>query len=105
MTEHSLSHPDQSVDFPLDSRWEHTPSAMAFPNGDTYALHHMDMDEYYLLPGSVAAFIWDLCDGSTPVEAMIERIVEEYDIDHATARADLIAFLSDLQQQDLIIRS
>ena len=43
------------------------------------------------------AFIWDLLENETTLDAITEALVEKYDIDAATARADADAFIESLK--------
>jgi hypothetical protein len=53
---------------------------------------------------AVAADIWRACDGSSRVEEIVERILQAYDVDRATATADLIECLDSLERKGLIVR-
>ena len=86
----------------IDSCWERSPDVMGFPSGEDYALHDMETDEYYVLPGRVATIVWDLCDGVTPVSVMVEKLESEFDANQDTVLVDLQEFLSQLFQLKLI---
>jgi hypothetical protein len=60
-------------------------------------IHHdvADMEAIYTLDG-VGARIWELLDGERDGQAVLRQIVEEYDVERETARADLIEFLEQL---------
>lgn len=51
---------------------------------------------------SVATRIWELADGSRSVDAIITALVDEFDADEATIRADALRFLDDLATAGLI---
>ena len=44
------------------------------------------------------AFIWDLLENETTLDAVTEALVEKYDIDAATAREDAAAFIESLKE-------
>lgn len=50
----------------------------------------------------LGAFIWDLLPEAENEEAILARILEEYEVDEATAKADLTAFLQKLQKMEII---
>jgi hypothetical protein len=50
----------------------------------------------------VAAFIWRLIDGSRPVKTIVARVAAAYGIDYATAAEDVVEFLGQLADGDLI---
>ena len=46
---------------------------------------------------SVAAFIWERLDGSTSGTAVVEALVERFEVDRARATADYCTFLEQLR--------
>lgn len=50
----------------------------------------------------VGGFIWDLLPAVNSPEEIVTRILEEYDVDEATARADVDAFLNKLRDMDIL---
>ena len=50
----------------------------------------------------VGGFIWDLLPSVNSPEQIVARILEEYDVDEATARADVDAFLNKLRDMDIL---
>jgi len=65
----------------------------------------LSLDEgcYYGLD-ELGTRIWKLLDADFDSEQVVERIIEEYDVDRETARKDLDAFLADLEKSGLIRR-
>lgn len=51
----------------------------------------------------VGASVWELCTGSNTVEQIVQGIIEEYDADSEQVAKDVEAFLTDLDQRELII--
>jgi hypothetical protein len=50
----------------------------------------------------VGAFLWDLLPGAAGTDALVHAVLEEYDVDEATARADIEAFLEKLRSMDIV---
>ena len=50
----------------------------------------------------VGAFLWDLLPGAAGTDALVQAVLEEYDVDEATARADIEAFLEKLRSMDIV---
>lgn len=50
----------------------------------------------------VAGFIWQNIDGCESVEAMIELVLEEFDVDRKTASEDVTGFLKTLKELGMI---
>lgn len=50
----------------------------------------------------VGAFLWDLLQEETTEEKLVERILEEYDVDEPTAKADIREFLEMLLKHKVI---
>jgi len=56
-----------------------------------------DMSEMFTL-NEVGCIVWEnLNEGATP-ESLLEAVVDNFDVDRATAKADLDAFLAELEQ-------
>jgi hypothetical protein len=51
---------------------------------------------------SVGARIWELADGTRSADAIADALVEEFDADETTIRADATRFLDDLARAGLI---
>ena len=68
-------------------------------------------DEYILVPivrrgaevdaifnlNGVSAFIWEKLDGQTPGGAIVQAIIERYDVDRGRATEDYLGFIQKLQ--------
>lgn len=50
----------------------------------------------------VATAIIERCDGTMSVEQIVDEIVEIFECDRSQAERDVVAFLSDLQERELI---
>jgi hypothetical protein len=46
----------------------------------------------------VSAFIWEQIDGQTPVAAIRDALVDEFEVKPEEAEADLVGFLQQLEQ-------
>jgi hypothetical protein len=57
--------------------------------------------EYFGLD-KVGSRIWELLEHSTSVGIIKTALLEEYEVDESTCEKDLIEFLEDLQNKDLI---
>jgi hypothetical protein len=50
----------------------------------------------------VGAFIWDILPQAENAEDILRAVLAEYDVDEATAKADIDAFLNKLQDMDIL---
>lgn len=50
----------------------------------------------------VGAFIWDLLPQAENGDDILKAVLAEYDVDEATAKADIDEFLNKLQEMDII---
>lgn len=50
----------------------------------------------------VGAFVWSLCDGTLPLEAMAERLRKEFKMNRVEAEAALVAFVQTLGRKGLL---
>ena len=48
------------------------------------------------------AFLWEILSKGAEKETLLARMLEEYEVDEATASADIDRFLRKLQEADLI---
>lgn len=60
-----------------------------------------DSNGLFLLT-EVGAFIWDLIPEAQNPEALVSAVLNAYEVDEATARADIDAFLAKLTELDII---
>lgn len=70
--------------------------------GDEMVLLDLQTGIYYTL-NSVGATVWRAIEDAQPVSAILDRVIAEYDVDRATARADVDRILGELVQQSLLI--
>ena len=52
---------------------------------------------------AVAQRVWELLQASTTATAIVDTIVDEYDVDAATCERDVRAFLDDLRARELLV--
>jgi hypothetical protein len=50
----------------------------------------------------LSAFLWERLPDAADEEALLQAVLDEYDVDKATARADIAAFLGELRQNEII---
>ncbi len=48
------------------------------------------------------AFLWQLLENDTTEDAIVKAMLEQYDVDEATAKADVTNFVAQLKDADLI---
>lgn len=61
----------------------------------------LDSNGLFVL-NELGGFLWDLLPEAQNVEALIAAVLEAYDVDEATAKADIEEFLDDLRKLDII---
>jgi Coenzyme PQQ synthesis protein D (PqqD) len=69
--------------------------------GDSIVVLDLDSSTYLSIEGS-GVVVWELVAAGAPVDAIVDALVAEYDVDIDEARADVIAFLDDLQARSLL---
>jgi len=90
----------------LKSVFSHSPDIVTRKTGSEYVLvpvanNIADMNSVYTL-NETGAFIWELINGSRNVEEIINSLVEEYNIDSETAKADIFEFAENLKDYLII---
>jgi hypothetical protein len=73
-------------------------------HGEATVLLNVKAGEYYVTHG-VGCMIWELLGDNVPVAEIIARICREYDVDVATAKNDVLAFVRHLQETALVVAS
>jgi len=63
-----------------------------------------DVDCIYTL-NEVGASVWELLDGQTPLADIRDAIVQEFDVSHEEAEADLVAFVQQLERVGAIVEA
>ncbi|MDQ6914186.1 MAG: PqqD family protein [Actinomycetota bacterium] len=77
-------------------------SSLSAPMLDETVILDADRGAYYRL-NSVASRVWDLlASGPRSVEAVVETVVAEYEVDPARAEADVVALLQRFADHDLV---
>jgi hypothetical protein len=69
--------------------------------GDEIVILDLDSCLYYSLD-PVGARIFELLERPTPLDAVLDTVVAEFDVDARTARADLLALVDTLVAQKLV---
>lgn len=64
-------------------------------------LLNLDNESYYGLD-EVGTRMWELLTTSNSIQAAYDALLEEYDVDDATLRRDLLVFISNLIDQGLL---
>lgn len=52
---------------------------------------------------SVGAFLWSLLETDTVFEDLLKAMMDEYEVDEATARKDLSTFIQQLEESNLLV--
>ena len=61
----------------------------------------LDSNGLFML-NELGGFLWDLLPEADSVEALIDAVLQNYDVDEATAKADIEEFLETLRKLDVI---
>lgn len=67
-----------------------------------WILLNLDDGQYYALD-EVSGRIWELCDGSRDVSAVVEAIRADFEAPPDTVEADVLAFLNELVDESLVL--
>jgi len=69
----------------------------------TLVLLDLEGGEYYALD-EVSARVWELCDGAHGVTAIAEHIGTEYDAPVSTIYEDVLGFLEEMLDENLLVQ-
>jgi hypothetical protein len=50
----------------------------------------------------LGGFLWDLLPEANSVDDLVQAVLADYEVDEATARADIVEFLEKLKKLDII---
>jgi hypothetical protein len=84
----------------------HSKSIVTTKTGNEYVLvpvanNIADMNSVYTL-NETGAFIWEHINGVNRVEDLINVMMEEFEVDHATASKDVFSFIEDMKRYLII---
>jgi pyrroloquinoline quinone biosynthesis protein D len=68
---------------------------------DQWILLDVDTGQYYALD-EVSGHIWDLCDGSHSVSAIVEEICREFEAPADAVQEDVLDFLGEMAGEKLV---
>ena len=90
----------------LKSVLSHSSSVVTRKTGSEYVLvpianNIADMNSVFTL-NETGAFIWELIDGKRDVDELISELTKEYDIDAASAEADVMDFIEKMNMYLII---
>lgn len=69
---------------------------VVIPSGDSLDLNMM------ITLNDTGAFLWKLLEQETDEDAMVSALLAEYDVDEASARTHVAAFVNKLKEQDFL---
>lgn len=69
--------------------------------GDEVAILDLDHSVYYGLD-PVGARIWELLQEPRALQAVLATVLDEFEVDEATARQDLLALVDELLEKQLL---
>lgn len=69
---------------------------------DQWILLDVESGQYYALD-EVSGRVWDLCDGSHSVSAMVATLCQEYDAPAEDVQEDVLEFLGEMAEEKLVI--
>jgi coenzyme PQQ biosynthesis protein PqqD len=67
-----------------------------------HILLDLDSGQYYALD-EVSGRIWELCDGTHDVAAVVAALCQDYDAPEEAVEADVLAFLGEMVDEKLLL--
>jgi hypothetical protein len=86
-----------------DSKLRRRDRVLAQRAAGQVVLLDLDGGQYYALD-EVSGRIWDLCDGSRDVSAVVSEICRDYDAPAESVEEDVLAFLGEMVEEKLVVR-
>jgi coenzyme PQQ synthesis protein D (PqqD) len=96
----------QTIPMPNVAVYRHAPDLIMRKVGDEAVVVPVrnrvgDLDSVFTL-NDVARRVWELLDGTRPVDAIVDTIVSEYDVPSDVAGADIHELLRTLEDASLV---
>lgn len=86
----------------LNNSWRISDQAVANMVGDETVILHLGNGTYYGLD-PIGARLWTALEGGRSVSAVLDDILEIFEVDRSTAEQDLLALLADLAENELVL--
>jgi coenzyme PQQ biosynthesis protein PqqD len=86
-----------------DSRFKRRDRVLVQRAAGKHILLDLDDGQYYALD-EVSGRIWEMCDGTNSVEAVVAALCQDYDAPEETVAADVAAFLGELVEEKLLLQ-
>ena len=77
-------------------------SAFHTPVHDEFVVLQVERDAYYRLD-STGKKIWELLETPKTIENLCDELMSKYRVERGTVETEVLAFLSDLEAQELIV--
>ena len=87
-----------------ENRLQHRDRVLIQRAAGTLVLLDLEGGQYYALD-EVSARVWELCDGEHGIGAIVETIGDEYDAPVETIREDVLAFLQEMLDENLLVQA
>jgi hypothetical protein len=85
-----------------ESRFRHRDRVLVQRAAGKLVLLDLDDGQYYALD-EVSGRIWELCDGTHSVAAMVSSICRDYDAPEEAVEEDVVAFLGEMVDEKLLL--
>ncbi|MEA2561562.1 MAG: hypothetical protein QOH06_3066 [Acidobacteriota bacterium] len=85
-----------------DSRPRRRDRVLVQRAADQWILLDVENGQYYALD-EVSGRVWDLCDGSHSVSAMVAALCQEYEAPAESVEEDVLAFLGEMAEERLVV--
>ncbi len=86
----------------LDHTLKHSEKILVQQVDGTTVLLNLEDGQYYALD-EIGGRVWELCDGTRSVSAIIELLSAEYDAPPETIRADVLELLGELTGEKILV--
>lgn len=85
----------------IDSIVTRSTQVMAQPVDDELVMMHLESSQYLGL-NPMGRRIWDMMESPISVQAICQQLVTEFDVEMAVCEREVLAFLSDLHESQVV---
>ena len=89
------------VSINLNSSVVHDPSVLSADMDGETVMMSIEAGEYYGL-NEVGTFLWDFMAEPVSVKTLCQRVLDNYEVDEATCRADVLSYIAKLLDRGVI---
>jgi len=91
-------------DKPNNATYHRNPDLIGASIDDELVMMSVEQGQYYGL-GGVGPRVWDLLEEPHTLDQLVDRVLEEFEVERAVCEKDMVGFLEQMEEFGLIKRA